>query len=270
MDPDADIATGSYTTRDLRFPWPTPRPFGFWETIGYAVVICAVACYFSFLFGTVAQLGLGDYFASILMDEIGSGSKDLNLRLPLGLISASTGLFLFLVEMVLLYTLLSHRGFRVWRYLGLDGWPGRSVLWHLAGAACVGLALHTLYYLLTGALGWQWLKTQYLISAYPPMLGVAIVVFGPIVEELLFRGFLFRGVAHSRAGPYWAIAVTAALWALAHSNRGFFGVCTTFLMGVYLGWLRRKTGSVVPTILLHVLWNALAFAAVAIGAEYMQ
>ena len=85
----------------------------------------------------------------------------------------------------------------------------------------------------------------------------AVVVAAPIGEEVLFRGFLFRGLAR----PGWevhAIGATALVWALLHTQYSYFVVGEVFLEGLMLGWFRWASGSTVLTIGMHMLKNALA------------
>jgi membrane protease YdiL (CAAX protease family) len=86
---------------------------------------------------------------------------------------------------------------------------------------------------------------------------VAVVVAAPIGEEVMFRGFLFRGLAR----PGWevhAIGATALAWALLHTQYSYFVVGEIFLDGLMLGWFRWASGSTALTIGMHMFMNALA------------
>jgi membrane protease YdiL (CAAX protease family) len=91
--------------------------------------------------------------------------------------------------------------------------------------------------------GWMW-----------PLL-LAIVVVGPAGEEIMFRGFLFRGWVVPGARGAIAIVVIALIWAGMHVQYDWFGIGQVFLTGLVLGWLRWRSGSTLLTILLHVLVN---------------
>jgi uncharacterized protein len=88
-----------------------------------------------------------------------------------------------------------------------------------------------------------------------PWLWLAIVVVGPIGEETLFRGFLFRGWHRSSRDVWVAIIVTALLWALSHAQYNLYLIGQVFLLGLLLGWFRFKSGSTILTILLHAMLN---------------
>jgi membrane protease YdiL (CAAX protease family) len=93
---------------------------------------------------------------------------------------------------------------------------------------------------------------------------VVIAVFAPVVEEFLFRGVGFALLR--RFGRAAAVLVTGAAFGLAHGLLGGFVVLTAF--GIVLGWLRSRTASVLPCIVLHALFNGLALlAAVLTGGD---
>lgn len=86
-------------------------------------------------------------------------------------------------------------------------------------------------------------------------LWLAVVVLTPIGEELLFRGFLFRGWLRRPNDAWPVIIITAALWAVIHLQYDWYTTGQIFAFGLVLGWMRWATGSTVLTILLHALIN---------------
>jgi membrane protease YdiL (CAAX protease family) len=90
-----------------------------------------------------------------------------------------------------------------------------------------------------------------------PLLLLAFVVLGPLQEEMLFRGFLFRGLAPA-LGVWPAVALTAITWALMHAQYQWFFVGEIFALGLALGWLRARSGSSILTFALHATVNGLA------------
>ncbi len=83
---------------------------------------------------------------------------------------------------------------------------------------------------------------------------IVIAAFVPIVEELVFRGVGFSLLR--RFGVPVAIGGTAVAFALAHGLVQGFPILLVFGLG--LGWLRWKTGSIVPGIAVHASFNALS------------
>ncbi len=99
------------------------------------------------------------------------------------------------------------------------------------------------------------------------LLAIALVVAAPLMEELLFRGFLFPGYARSRLGPWGAIVLTSAGWAVMHVQYEAFYIVQIFLLGCAFGWLRWRSGSTLLTVILHGIVNAAALAQVAFLVE---
>jgi hypothetical protein len=93
-------------------------------------------------------------------------------------------------------------------------------------------------------------------SAWLLPLGLAVVVIGPIGEEIVFRGFLFRGWVRPGARGVVAVAMISLLWAAMHLQQYSVAiVAQIFVIGLVLGWMRWRSGSTWVTIVLHVLVN---------------
>jgi CAAX protease family protein len=82
------------------------------------------------------------------------------------------------------------------------------------------------------------------------------VVVAPVVEEILFRGFLFRGWADSWIGPAGAVALTSALWMVGHTDRPWPFLVYIFCIGLLYGAIRAWHGSTTTTLILHLMQNA--------------
>ena len=94
-----------------------------------------------------------------------------------------------------------------------------------------------------------------------PLLVIAFVVLAPIGEEIVFRGFLYRGLA-TRLGPLAAIAITATIFGGLHVQYGIFLQLQILLIGLAFGWLRWRSGSTLLPAILHTLMNGVAVAQV--------
>jgi uncharacterized protein len=80
---------------------------------------------------------------------------------------------------------------------------------------------------------------------------LVVAVFGPIVEELLFRGIGFFLLLPF--GQVAAIVITAITFALTHGIAQ--GLPIFFIIGVGLALIRARTESVYPSMLLHICFN---------------
>jgi uncharacterized protein len=88
-----------------------------------------------------------------------------------------------------------------------------------------------------------------------PALLIAAIVVAPAAEEIMFRGFLFRGWARSERSAWPAILVISVLWAALHVQYDWTGILQIFVIGLFLGWMRWRSGSTLLTLLLHALFN---------------
>jgi membrane protease YdiL (CAAX protease family) len=88
-----------------------------------------------------------------------------------------------------------------------------------------------------------------------PLLWFATVVVAPAGEEITFRGYLFRGFVRSERSAWPAIVIIALLWAAPHLQYDWTGISEIFVAGLFLGWVRWRSGSTLLTFLLHALFN---------------
>lgn len=98
----------------------------------------------------------------------------------------------------------------------------------------------------------------YQTAAFPPLIWLAMIVGAPVVEEVLFRGFLFKGFERSRVGGVGAVVLTSLAWAAIHLQYEPYEMSVIFAMGLVLGGFRWRTGSLRPALFMHVLNNLAA------------
>ena len=81
-----------------------------------------------------------------------------------------------------------------------------------------------------------------------------VVIVAPITEELVFRGAVQTSLR--RYGHWFSIIVTALLFSLMHGN--LYQAIPTFFMALVMGYVADRSGTVLPTILIHMLNNGFA------------
>ena len=82
------------------------------------------------------------------------------------------------------------------------------------------------------------------------------IILAPVTEEVLFRGFLLPSWSRSWLGPIGAVAATSAIFAAMHIQYDLCGMLAVGLAGCVYGWLRLRSGSLLPPILAHCMGNA--------------
>ena len=91
---------------------------------------------------------------------------------------------------------------------------------------------------------------------YAFLLVFATVIIAPFSEEVLFRGFLQQFLENHWKDVTKAVLITSLFFAAIHMNPGW--VIQIYLLGIILGYLAWKTGSVFPGLILHSLNNGMA------------
>jgi membrane protease YdiL (CAAX protease family) len=91
------------------------------------------------------------------------------------------------------------------------------------------------------------------------------IILAPVTEEVLFRGFLLPSWSRSWLGPIGAVAATSVAFAAMHIQYDVCGMIAVGLASCVYGWLRLRSGSLLPPILAHCIGNAIATAGYAIA-----
>ncbi len=219
------------------------RPWGYWATLGWALL--------AFLVSEFAALTIAMAWQPDALDTLVATPYD-GVLLALLLLIANP----IMIGLLMLAARL--RKTSVLDYLALM-WPTMRFvgLGLLALAGLIVLSDLVLYF--TG----QPLVTPFQFESYTTAgdqgwlaaLLVATIIVAPAGEEILFRGFLFRGWARSERTTWPAIAVIAALWAAMHVQYDWIGIGQIFVVGLFLGWIRWQSGSTLLTFVLHALFN---------------
>lgn len=102
------------------------------------------------------------------------------------------------------------------------------------------------------------------VARTPSLLVASLAVMAllaPLVEEVVFRGLLYGWVA-GRWGTTVAWLVSSILFAAAHVEPAH--ALLVLPLGLWFGWLRRRTDSLWPSLVAHMVNNGLAVAAAAL------
>lgn len=88
------------------------------------------------------------------------------------------------------------------------------------------------------------------------LFAFSVVLLGPFVEELLFRGLGFGLL--QRYGSTWAVLGTAVAFAFWHGLVEAWPAL--FIFGLGIAVLRLRTGSILPGLVFHAFFNGAALA----------
>ena len=84
---------------------------------------------------------------------------------------------------------------------------------------------------------------------------LVVAIFAPIFEEWLCRGMVLRGLL-TKMKPVWAIVISALFFAVIHANP--WQALNAFLIGLLMGYVYYKTGSLILTMIIHFVNNGTA------------
>jgi membrane protease YdiL (CAAX protease family) len=105
--------------------------------------------------------------------------------------------------------------------------------------------------------------TQYKQIPVRTMIVFVAVVIAPLLEEMLFRGFVqsaIRSYLNPRNNAWPAIATSALFFAIMHADPSHWPAL--FILGVCLGYSYEKSGSLFRPIFIHLFFNAYSVATV--------
>lgn len=95
-------------------------------------------------------------------------------------------------------------------------------------------------------------------SSSIPLLVLSIGILTPIFEEMIFRGFLFKGLERTALGGHGTVWATSLLFVIIHMQYNWHVLLLIFPLALVLGYSRMYSGSLVLPIVLHAVNNSLA------------
>lgn len=86
---------------------------------------------------------------------------------------------------------------------------------------------------------------------------IMVCILAPILEELIFRGLILRGMLQNGINPWFSVILTAFLFGAAHMNPWQF--MGAGFLGFIFGYVYWRTQSLVICVFLHFLNNFIAY-----------
>ena len=90
---------------------------------------------------------------------------------------------------------------------------------------------------------------------------VMSVMIIPVVEELLFRGYLQTKLMVVFRKAYIRYLIVSVFFTLMHFDYSVFTLVNVFTLSILLCWVREHSNSVYPAILLHMIFNTIGVVA---------
>jgi uncharacterized protein len=272
-----DDSTTTFSSGQFPGPAPLPQldrqipaefrvPWGgldlFWFLLFY--VIC------TFVLAAIA-LGVG---SAILHVSLQTLQKNTNLAAPMLMLAQLLVSLAALLYFWILTRVRNAGGFWQalgWRPLGTPATRAMIVSLHLVAGVALALLVSVLsnFVAKSGPV-----PIEDFFNSRPTVL--MLMAFGilvaPLVEETMFRGFLYPVVAR-RFGIVAGIVITGAVFGAFHGpqlGNQWQQVALIVLVGIVLTWARARSHSVLAGYLMHVAYNSTLFVGVLIATHGLR
>jgi membrane protease YdiL (CAAX protease family) len=230
---------------DLRVPWG-------WSDVATFVIFALIAA-------VVVTRGLAQIAVSflgvnsnVMFGDSMTTAKSVVVLISQAVLDGGAILYLYLM-------LLVRSPAPFWRAIGWRQMPARATaVQFLTGGAMLAL-------IATYASGFfnskESLPIEQLLQARVSMTLFAVlgVLVAPLVEETIFRGFLYPVIAR-RLGVIAGVLITGVLFGLMHAAQlwgGWGQIVLLIVVGVVLTWVRARTGTVKASYFVHLGYNGL-------------
>lgn len=238
------------TAEDLRVPWG-------WVDVLLFVVL-------GILGAAVVTWGAGQ----IAVRLFGAKPSDIfgtTITTPKSIVVLMSQAALDVCAILFLYLLVMTRTTEpFWQAIGWrEARPGsptlrESAVHFLAGGAVLALVVSFVGGFLNSK---EALPIEQLLKARVAVIlfGVLGVLVAPIVEETIFRGFLYPVIARW-LGVAAGVAITGTLFGLMHAAQlwgGWGQIALLIMVGIVLTWVRARTGTVAASYFVHLGYNGL-------------
>jgi len=149
--------------------------------------------------------------------------------------------------------------FTSWQKVSLAFIPRNSNIKSIFKFIIFGLCTYIflqLYFYVLAQLGWpvQSATENYFAKSWPVWsMFIAGAIIPGVFEEIAFRGIIQTRLSQILT-PRESLIIQAALFSIIHLSIIIF--VSHFVMGLFLGWIRKKSGHIYYGILVHVAWNS--------------
>lgn len=215
-------------------------------------VIGKAVCYLLLFLGWQVIVTMW-YTSSIMYDALAQGGDiytiyDMVYAKTLE-ISAVSGLFT--LASVVLFMKIRRKNLR--RELWLRPVPRRLLGWCALLAFCFYWLVSLVLSILPESMMAGYIEASAGVSETGFLAIVSTALISPVVEEVIFRGLIYTRLQRAMR-PMTAVIVSTLLFALCHGQA--IWICYAYILGLVFAHLTRMTGSIVPAILMHVVFNS--------------
>jgi len=154
-----------------------------------------------------------------------------------------------------------------WRSIGWRGFPsGVSPSRYVSGGAALAIGISVAGRFVNQSVDLPIEKLFQNRGSVLLLMALGVLV-APLVEETIFRGFLYPVIARQFGVPA-GILTTGILFGLLHAAQlwgGWGQIALLVCVGITLTWVRARTGTVAASYLVHLGYNGLLFLGFALA-----
>ena len=137
----------------------------------------------------------------------------------------------------------------------------KDILWGFVAFISAILIL-TIYSMVIPIEEFSWVESYLDILINGPHYSTIFLMFlfgsiiAPFVEEILFRGYIWKILEEKKINKYMVLLITSFLFASMHLE--LYNLPVFFIFGIILGYLRMRTNRMGASLLAHIIKNTFA------------
>ncbi|MCK5816627.1 MAG: CPBP family intramembrane metalloprotease [Candidatus Marinimicrobia bacterium] len=178
-------------------------------------------------------------------------------------------LLLFVYVMILIIiarSVSAHPGLENWMQNLQNLFHSNSILMDIVWGALAGLGMVLLLSVLDIMVAFigrknirEWIhRTDYMlpVTQIQKRWALSISLSGSIVEEIMFRGFIYMAIIPLWSHWIWAALLLSAVFSLLHAGvQGFWSTLWIFMISIFLCYFVSQGGSIYFAAIAHVVIN---------------
>lgn len=246
VDSDHDIAASPENLPGFGISW-------FWLLLFFGLYLVGLVLYF-FGYGIVVGVQHAQLAGTAELESVAQELIEKHAMSAEGMSGSYITMFFILMPAIYLASNFKNQPWRdtlcikAFRPTSLYLWLGVLVVFFIAQVATLTLIETPLTDF-----------TETVANSKSILLAVVMIFFAPVVEELVFRGYLFKAWRYTRMGLYGTLTLTSLFFIALHYGQYHWSTMLfLFILSFILGLSREKTGSVLVPIILHSVNNILA------------
>jgi len=205
----------------------------------------------------------------IKISQTGAMPKEFKIDLLLALLSIASAFPAHLMTLAFCWLIVTARGQRpFWRTLGWN-WHPQFKWVHAVALAFLMLGAAALFSKILPHQETDLERMLKLGTSVRVLTALLAVLTAPLVEEVVYRGVLYPGVAR-RWGWLAGLSITTFLFALVHVPQywgSWAAISTIVLLSFVLTLLRAATGSILPCVAVHLVFNGVQSVLLLLGID---